>query len=190
MTVIDIHCHLATPASRPMVDEFRRPENEPYDFFMGQDSKDHNNVMYPGIVDQLTDPAARIEDMDRMGVDLQGLATFVSEYHYWAPADVAAESARIQNDNVAAAVAANPDRFVALGATVPLQDVDLAVVEMAARRRRAGVQGSADRRHHQRAQPRRARVPPDSGQRSRPRGSRSSFIPVAIRRVSVSAAIS
>ncbi|MGH8948753.1 MAG: amidohydrolase family protein, partial [Acidimicrobiia bacterium] len=130
MTTIDIHCHLATPASRPLVDEFRKPENEPYDFYMGQDSKDHNSVMYPGIIDQLTNPAARIGDMDRMGVDVQGLATFVSEYNYWAPAGLAAESARIQNDNLASVVAANPDRFVALGATVPLQDVDLAVAEM------------------------------------------------------------
>ncbi|HEX2403582.1 MAG TPA: hypothetical protein VHM29_02685, partial [Acidimicrobiia bacterium] len=75
MTTIDIHCHLATPSSRPAVDEYRRPEYEPYDFFMGQDSKDQNKVMYPTIVDQLTSPDARIEDMDRMGVDLQGLAT-------------------------------------------------------------------------------------------------------------------
>lgn len=130
MRTVDIHCHLATPASRPPVDDHRRPGSEPYDFFMGQDSKDHNKVMYPSIIDQLTNPAARIEDMDRMGVDLQGLATFVSEYNYWAPPDAGAESARIQNDNLAAVVADNPDRFVAMGATVPLQDVDLAITEM------------------------------------------------------------
>lgn len=130
MTTIDIHCHLATLASRPVVDRHRRPEYEPYDYYMGQDSKDHNKVMYPTIIEQLTEPAARIEHMDRMGVDVQGLATFVSEYFYWAPAKAGAESARIQNDNLAAVAADNPDRFVALGATVPLQDVDLAIVEM------------------------------------------------------------
>ncbi|HEU4917116.1 MAG TPA: amidohydrolase family protein, partial [Acidimicrobiia bacterium] len=130
MTTIDIHCHLATPSSRPPVEEFRRPEFEPYDFFMGQDSKDQNKVMYPSIVDRLTTPEARIEDMDRMGVELQGLATFVSEYHYWAPPEAAAESARIQNDNLAAIVAANPERFVGMGATVPLQETDRAIAEM------------------------------------------------------------
>ena len=88
MTTIDIHCHLATPASRSPVEAHRKPEHEPYDFYMGQDSRDHNKVMYPGIVEQLTNPAARLQDMDRMGVDVQGLATFVSEYHYWAPADL------------------------------------------------------------------------------------------------------
>lgn len=90
----------------------------------------HNATMVQGILPALTDPAARIEGMNRMGVDIQGLSTFVSEYFYWAPARVGAESARIQNDNLAEAVASYPDRFVALGATVPLQDVALAIAEM------------------------------------------------------------
>ncbi|HEU4895526.1 MAG TPA: amidohydrolase family protein [Acidimicrobiia bacterium] len=130
MTTIDVHCHLATPASRELIEPHRRPEYEPYEHHMGQDSRDHNKVMFPDIVEQLTDPAARIEHMDRMGVDVQGLATFVSEYFYWAPSAAAAESARIQNDNLAEAAAAQPDRFALFGATVPLQDVDLAIAEM------------------------------------------------------------
>ena len=130
MTTIDIHCHLATPASREVVEPHRRPEYEPYDYYMGQDSVEHNKEMFPSIRDQLTVPEARIEHMDRMGIDIQGLATFVSEYFYWAPAEAAAEAAKIQNDRLAAAVSDHPDRFVALGATVPLQDVDRAVTEM------------------------------------------------------------
>lgn len=128
--VIDVHCHLATPASRALVEAHFRPEYEPYDYFMGQDSKDHNKVMFPSIADPLTKPAARIEYMDRMGVDIQGLASFVSEYFYWAPAKEAAEAARVQNDRMAQAVADNPDRFSGFGATVPLQDVDMAIAEM------------------------------------------------------------
>jgi aminocarboxymuconate-semialdehyde decarboxylase len=130
MTIIDVHCHLATPSSREGIEPHRRPEYEPYEYFMGDDSVAHNEVMFPSIVDQLINPAARIEHMDRMGVDVQGLATFVSEYFYWAPAKAAAESARIQNDNIAATVADNSVRFAPFGATVPLQDVDLAVTEM------------------------------------------------------------
>jgi aminocarboxymuconate-semialdehyde decarboxylase len=130
MRTIDIHCHLATPASRLPVDPYRRPEAEPYDFYMGEDSKDHNTVMFPSIRDRLTNAEARIEHMDRMGVDVQGLATFVSEYNYWAPGEAGAEAARIQNDNLAAVVADNPARFLAMGATVPLQDIDLAIAEM------------------------------------------------------------
>ena len=130
MTTIDIHCHLATPASRRIVERHRRPEHEPYEYYMGADSIAHNEGMLGSILPALTELAPRIEHMDRMGIDVQGLATFVSEYFYWAPAQVAAESARIQNDNLAAAAAAHPDRFVPLGATVPLQDVDLAIAEL------------------------------------------------------------
>ncbi len=130
MTTIDVHCHLAAPASREIIAQHRRPEYEPYDYFMGQDSIDRNKVMFPTIVDSLTEPEARLEHMDAMGVDVQGLATFVSEYHYWAPAKEAAESARIQNDTLATAAAAFPDRFALFGATVPLQDIDLAIAEL------------------------------------------------------------
>lgn len=130
MTTIDIHCHLATPASRSPVDAYRRPEHEPYEYFMGGDSVAQNRAMIPDIIAALTEPAPRIAHMDRMGIQVQGLSTFVSEYHYWAPAPIGAESARIQNDNLAAAAANYPDRFVPLGATVPLQDVDLAIAEM------------------------------------------------------------
>ena len=130
MTTIDIHCHLATPASRAVVEPFRRPEYEPYDHYMGADSSAHNATVLPTIMPLLTEPTARIEHMDRMGIDIQGLSTFVSEYFYWAPPRAGAESARIQNNNLAAAAAANPDRFLPLGANVPLQDVDLAIAEM------------------------------------------------------------
>ncbi|HEX6220951.1 MAG TPA: amidohydrolase family protein [Acidimicrobiia bacterium] len=130
MTTIDIHCHLATLESRAPVEPHRRPEYEPYDYHMGADSAGHNATMMPSIMPALTQPAERIEHMDRMGIEVQGLSTFVSEYFYWAPPESGAESARIQNENVAAIAADRPDRFVALGATVPLQDVDLAIAEM------------------------------------------------------------
>lgn len=130
MPTVDIHCHLATPEVGELVAAHRRPEYEPYDYFMGEDSKAHNKVMYPTIVDVLRNPAARIEHMDRMGVDIQGLATFVSEYVYWAPASVGAEASRMQNETLAQAVADFPDRYVPMGATVPLQDVDMAIAEL------------------------------------------------------------
>ncbi len=137
---IDIHCHLATPATREAAAPHFRPEYEPYDYYMGAASKDHNRVMIPTIADYLTRPETRLERMDEMGIDLQGLATFVSEYFYWAPAPLGADLARRQNDNLAQAVADHPSRFVGLGATVPLQDIDLAIAE-AERARQIGFKG-------------------------------------------------
>ncbi len=127
---IDVHCHLATPAASELTNPHRRPEYEPYDYFMGQDSLDQNKVMFPTIVEALQNAEPRLAYMDTMGVDVQGLATFVSQYCYWAPAKVAADSARLQNDHLAEACQQHPDRFAPLGATVPMQDVDLAIAEM------------------------------------------------------------
>ncbi len=129
MPVVDVHCHLATAGVRQAAAPHFRPEVEPYDHFMGEVSRQHNKQMFPAIADSLSNPEARLEHMDRMGVDIQGLATFVSEYCYWVPGEVGAELSRMQNDRIAAAVADYPDRFVAMGATVPLQDVDLAIAE-------------------------------------------------------------
>ena len=128
--VIDIHCHLATPETRPLAAPHARSEYEPYDHFMGADSIEHNKTMIPSIGAQLSDPGTRIEYMDRMGVDVQGLATFVSEYFYWTPGPLGAELSRMQNDKLAAAAAEFPDRYAVFGATVPLQDIDLAIAEM------------------------------------------------------------
>lgn len=128
--VIDIHCHLATPATRPLAAPHFCSRYEPYDHFMGAPSKDHNAVMIPSIGAKLSEPEPRIEDMDRMGVDVQGLATFVSEYFYWTPGRLGAELSKMQNDRLAEVVAAHPDRFALVGATVPLQDIDLAIAEM------------------------------------------------------------
>lgn len=126
---VDIHCHLATPGTRELAGPHFRPEYEPYNYFMGQESKEQNQVMFPSIVAALTEPKARLEHMDRMGIELQGLATFVSEYFYWVPPRLGAELSRMQNDRLAQVVADHPDRFAGLGATVPLQDPDAAVAE-------------------------------------------------------------
>lgn len=129
--VIDIHCHIATPEARALAAPHKKTSYEPYDHYMGQSSVQHNvTTLIPSIGAQLADPGARIEYMDRMGVDVQGLATFVSEYFYWAPAKVGTEVSKMQNDKMLQCAADYPDRYVVCGATVPMQDMDHALAEM------------------------------------------------------------
>jgi aminocarboxymuconate-semialdehyde decarboxylase len=129
--VIDIHCHIATPETRAVAAPYKKVSYEPYDYHMGQSSAQHNlTTLIPSIGAQLGDPAARIEYMDRMGVDVQGLATFVSEYFYWAPAKVGTEVSKMQNDKMLQCAADFADRYVVCGATVPMQDMDHALAEM------------------------------------------------------------
>lgn len=128
--VIDIHCHLAVPETRPHAHPHRKPQYEPYDWFLGEDSRKHNEGMFGSIAGRLTDPASRLEHMDRMGVDVQGLSSFVSEYFYWTPPKLGADLAKMQNDRFAQAAADFPGRFSVCGATLPMQDIDLAIAEL------------------------------------------------------------
>jgi len=65
----------------------------------------------------------RIRAMDEQGIDVEALS--INPYWYKADRDVARQLIRVQNEKLAEACAANPDRFVAF-ASVALQHPDLA----------------------------------------------------------------
>ena len=65
--------------------------------------------------------------MDEQGIDVEALS--INPYWYEADRDVARELIRIQNEKLAEACAAHPDRFVAF-ASVALQHPDLAAEQL------------------------------------------------------------
>lgn len=81
------------------------------------------------MTDQSWDPARRIEDMERIGIGMQVLSPPPIMFCYWADAPAAAAFARMQNENTASVVARHPRHFLGM-ATLPLQDIDLAIVEL------------------------------------------------------------
>jgi aminocarboxymuconate-semialdehyde decarboxylase len=92
------------------------------------------------IDDDCWDPLRRLEDCDRDGIAMQVLSTVPVMFSYWAPAVDTAQLARLLNDHVASVVERWPDRFVGL-ATIPLQDPELAVVELERAVRELGMAG-------------------------------------------------
>jgi aminocarboxymuconate-semialdehyde decarboxylase len=88
--------------------------------------------------DRSWEPARRLEDMDRLGVDVQVLSPPPVMFCYWAEPKAGQAFARMQNENVAAIAARRPERFVGM-ATVPLQDVALAIEELRHARERLGL---------------------------------------------------
>lgn len=75
------------------------------------------------------DPEARIEDLDRLGIDHQALSTVPVMFAYGAKAEHAHDLARFLNDHLAGACRDHPERFSGLG-TLPMQDVDRALEEL------------------------------------------------------------
>ncbi len=82
----------------------------------------------------------RIRAMDAQGIDVEALS--INPYWYDADRDVARELIRIQNEKLAEACAANPERFVAF-ASVALQHPDLAAEQLADGVKRYGLRGAA-----------------------------------------------
>jgi len=84
------------------------------------------------------DVPERLAALDRWGITVQALS-LSPPMLYWAPPELGRELAAVFNEDLASICRAHPDRFVPL-ATLPLQDVEGALVE-AARAVRAGCRG-------------------------------------------------
>lgn len=126
---IDIHCHVGSLDAENIAKDFFTPDKDPFVLYSGPASTAYNETHFAEIVPKLTLVEQRLQDMDRMGIDIQAISVAPPQYYYWAEPDLGVKLARLQNDNLARIVAEHPDRFVGLG-TVPLQDVGATLDEL------------------------------------------------------------
>jgi aminocarboxymuconate-semialdehyde decarboxylase len=75
------------------------------------------------------DATARIKDCDNVAVTRQVLSTIPVLFNYWANDDHGNQTSQYFNDHIAEVCSRHSDRFYGLG-TVPLQNIDMAIVEM------------------------------------------------------------
>jgi aminocarboxymuconate-semialdehyde decarboxylase len=87
-------------------------------------------VVFREVSRTLWDVETRLASLDAHGVSLQLISPVPVMLTYWAEAGPALDFARATNDGIARAVAESGGRLDGLGA-IPLQDVDLAVAELA-----------------------------------------------------------
>ena len=94
----------------------------------------------PPLLHMATQASERLRAMDEQGIDVEALS--INPYWYGADRDLARQLIRIQNEKLAEACAAHPDRFVAF-ATVALQHPDLAAEQLEEGVKKYGLRGAA-----------------------------------------------
>lgn len=125
---LDMHCHLGVPSVDELVADDPRRQQEAAAFLasLGAASAQQNQQMRQQIGTRLVTTEQRLQDMDRLGIDIQVLSPSPMQYYHWADETLAQEIARRINEAIVGAVAARPDRFLGLG-YAPLQHPALAV---------------------------------------------------------------
>jgi len=126
---VDIHCHISTPETEPLVRDLLTPEKEPFLRFTTAETREITQKQLAALLPKLTDPQEKLKDMDKMGIAIQAISPAPFQYYYWTDGELGLKLARMQNDRVAEIVRSHPDRFVGMG-TLPLQDTEKAVQEL------------------------------------------------------------
>ena len=85
---------------------------------------------YRTVSDKSWSTTKRLADFDEMGLSLQAISPMPELLSYWLAPAAGAQLARYLNEQIALMVAESTGRLVGLGA-VPLQDIDLALKELA-----------------------------------------------------------
>src|SRR5439155_314220 len=121
--VIDVHAHCAVPEAMALIG-----------LRLGAPGS-----LLPPLLHVATQASERLRAMDEQGIDVEALS--INPYWYTADRDVATQIVKIQNEKLAEACAANPERFVAF-ATVALQYPDLAAQQLEEGVRKHGLRGA------------------------------------------------
>jgi aminocarboxymuconate-semialdehyde decarboxylase len=117
--IADLHCHIFPVEAAIKAGTSVPIENRDGNYWLGGVDLDTG----------LLDLSLQIEDMQRQGVARRALAIPPFTLRYDLPSDEGIRWARSINEGIAEAIAPHGDAFVGF-ATVPLQDVEAAVVEL------------------------------------------------------------
>jgi aminocarboxymuconate-semialdehyde decarboxylase len=138
---IDIHCHLLTAKAEEMVKAAGQSLDwQPRHLFANEETREVNREQARRTRIQFTSVEKRLEDMDRMAIDIQAITPSPAQTYYGLDPDLGIATARVINDNIAEICGKHPDRFVGLG-TVPFQAPEPAVAELGRLAKSLGLRG-------------------------------------------------
>ena len=140
---IDVHAHYVPAQSLKMAGEIgarhglKLEKNE-----RGREVVTRNGKAFLNhLKAEFSDLDLRLSIMDQLGVDMQVLSPASSYFFYWMPVGDSLEYARWLNEQLAEAVAKQPNRLVAL-ASVPMQNGAKAAAELERTMTRLGLRGA------------------------------------------------
>jgi aminocarboxymuconate-semialdehyde decarboxylase len=125
---IDLHNHVVPPA---IVEALRRDPERYGTGIEERDGKRYFNVhgRYAELQPAFYDIDAKIEWMDRSGIDVAGISVGPPIYFYNLAPEIGLEAAKLANDGIAQMVEKYPSRLRGL-AHLPMQDPDAAIAEL------------------------------------------------------------
>jgi aminocarboxymuconate-semialdehyde decarboxylase len=131
--IIDVHTHIVPEHFPPRLQRVAAEDWPSMEH--GRTRPDTADIMISGknyrtVDDQCWRSARRISDLSLQGIDRQVLSPMPRLLDYAINADDGRDLARYLNETIAEFVQSYPERFYGLG-SVPMQDVDLAVAELA-----------------------------------------------------------
>src|SRR2546422_5089527 len=118
---VDVHAHCAVPEALALMN-----------LKLG-------GPLYRPDLSMATEVSTRLRAMDEQGIDVEALS--INPNWYTADRDLARQIIKLQNEKLAEACAANPERFVAF-ATVALQYPDLAAEQLEEGLKKYGLRGA------------------------------------------------
>ena len=124
---LDLHTHYYPPAF------FERIQEIPSEFAFDQSPTGQTIIKYRGarffgITPPMTNATQRLEDMDRVGIDVEVLSLSTPNV-FFADAQHQASVARLVNDSYAELIAKHPNRFKGF-ASIPMDAADAALKEL------------------------------------------------------------
>jgi aminocarboxymuconate-semialdehyde decarboxylase len=138
--VVDIHCHYLNPEVNAKTAHLNAPSYDPTVIYANDITNQTNILQMKTRAPKLMGIEERLQDMDKMGVDIQAVAPAPYHYFYFTDPELGASLARDVNHGIANVVASHPDRFVGLG-SVPLQNPKMAVKELEYCVKKLGLKG-------------------------------------------------
>ena len=86
---VDIHCHVLTPKAAEMVAESAAATRHPREVYANERTREVNRQQAERNRIQSTSVEKRLEDMDRMGIDIQAISPSPNQTYYAADPDLA-----------------------------------------------------------------------------------------------------